>query len=114
MRAGLLKNFIYVYRPVVTINSVGEQVTSYTLQHSYRARVVNKSHNRGSVAGDVFYPNGQSLQVRIYADIQDNDIIKFQDHYYRLTVAPLRNEDLQCLELEIEQTLEEIVINEGE
>ena len=114
MRAGILKNFIWVYRPTVTTNSVGEQVTTYTFQHSYRARVVHHSRNRTDIQGDIAYPNVQELQVRIYCDIQDYDIIKFQDHFYRLTTAPLKDNDLQCQTLTMEQTLEEITITPDE
>lgn len=112
MRAGILKNFIWVYRPTVTTNSVGEQVTTYTFQHSYRARVVHRGHNRTDIHGEIAYPNVQELQVRIYADIQDYDIIKFQDHFYRLTTAPLKDTDLQLQTLTIEQVQEDITIQE--
>ena len=110
MRAGLLKEVIDVYRPTTTTNGLGEQVTTYTKVNSYRARVVHRSHNRENFEGDIHYPNTQSLQLRIYVDIQDNDIIKFQEHYYRLTQAPLRDRDLQCTTLEMEQTLEDITL----
>lgn len=112
MRAGLLKNFIYVYRPVVTTNSVGEQVTTYVFQHSYRAKAVHRGRNRTDLQGEIVYPNVQELQVRIYADIQDYDIIKFQDHFYRLTTAPLKDTDLQGQTLTMEQTQEDITIQE--
>lgn len=112
MKAGLLRNFVYVYRPVVTTNSLGEQVTTYKLQHSYRARVVNRSHSRTNEHGDVIYPNVQELQVRIYCDIQDHDILQFQDHYYRLTTAPLIDHDLQNKSLVMEQVLEDITVTE--
>lgn len=110
MRAGLLKEVVDIYRPEVTINSLGEQVTVYHLVHVYRARVVRKSHNRENFNGDIIYPNTHSLQMRIYVDIHDNDIIKFQDHYYRLIQAPLVDRDQQCVTLEIEQVIEAITI----
>lgn len=111
MRAGLLKEIIHVYRPTVSTNSVGEQITVYTKVHTYRARVVHNNHNRTNLEGEVTYPNAQNLQVRIYCDIQDYDIIGFQDHFYRLIVAPLRDTDQQCQTLNIEQTQENININ---
>lgn len=110
MRAGLLKEIVDIYRPTVTTNTLGEQVTVYNHIHTYRARVVHRGHNRENEHGDIVYPNTQSLQMRIYVDIQDNDIIKFQDRYYRQTQAPLKDRDLQCVTLEIEQTLEEITL----
>lgn len=110
MRAGLLKEVVDVYRPTVSTNTLGEQVTIYTKVNTYRARVVHRSHNRDNFEGDINYPNVQHLQLRIYVDIKDNDIIKFQEHYYRLTQAPLRDRDLQCTTLEMEQTIEDINI----
>lgn len=110
MRAGLLKEVVDIYRPTVSTNALGEQVTIYTKVNTYRARVVHHSHNRDNFEGDINYPNVQHLQLRIYVDIKDNDIIKFQEHYYRLTQAPLRDRDLQCTTLEMEQTIEDINI----
>lgn len=110
MRAGLLKEVVDIYRPTVTTNTLGEQMTTYTKVNTYRARVVHRSHNRDNFEGDINYPNTQHLQLRIYVDIKDNDIIKFQDHYYRLTQAPLRDRDLQCTTLEMEQTIEDITL----
>lgn len=110
MRAGLLKEVVDIYRPTVSTNTLGEQVTAYTKVNTYRARVVHRSHNRDNFEGDINYPNVQHLQLRIYVDIKDNDIIKFQEHYYRLTQAPLRDRDLQCTTLEMEQTIEDINI----
>lgn len=110
MRAGLLKEVVDIYRPTVSTNALGEQVTIYTKVNTYRARVVHRSHNRDNFEGDINYPNVQHLQLRIYVDIKDNDIIKFQEHYYRLTQAPLRDRDLQCTTLEMEQTIEDINI----
>lgn len=110
MRAGLLKEVVDIYCPTVSTNALGEQVTIYTKVNTYRARVVHRSHNRDNFEGDINYPNVQHLQLRIYVDIKDNDIIKFQEHYYRLTQAPLRDRDLQCTTLEMEQTIEDINI----
>lgn len=110
MRAGLLKEVVDIYRPTVSTNALGEQVTIYTKVNTYRARVVHRNHNRDNFEGDINYPNVQHLQLRIYVDIKDNDIIKFQEHYYRLTQAPLRDRDLQCTTLEMEQTIEDINI----
>jgi head-tail adaptor len=103
MRAGILKEIVDVYRPTVTTNSLGEQTTAYTKVHTYRARIVHNSRDRENIHGDVTYPNTYNLQVRIYCDIQDYDILKVQDHYYRLTQAPLKNKDLQCQNLTIGQ-----------
>jgi len=113
MRAGLLNEIVKVYRPVVTTNSVGEQVTSYSVVHSYRARVVHRSHNREDRQGEIMYPNVYELQVRIYCDIDDYDIILWQGHYYRLTQAPVSDRVTQCKTLMIEQAQDDIPINDG-
>lgn len=110
VRAGLLTEIVDIYRPTVTTNTLGEQVTVYNHVHTYRAHVVHRSRNRENIQGDVVYPNTHNLQMRIYVDIEDNDIIKFQDRYYRQTQAPLKDRVLQCVTLEIEQTLEEITL----
>lgn len=110
MRAGLLSEVVNIYRPTVTVNTLGEQVTVYSMVHAYRARVMHRSHGRENFNGDIIYPNTQTLQMRIYVDVHDNDIIKFQDHYYRITQAPLVDRDQQCVTLEIEQVIEDINI----
>lgn len=112
MRAGLLKEIVDIYRPTVTTNDLGEQVTTYSKVHTYRARVEHRNHPRTDIHGDMTYPNSHELTLRIYCDIQDYDIIKFQNHYYRLTQAPLMDKDLQCMTLNMEQVLEDIDITE--
>ena len=112
LRAGLLNEVIKVYRPEVTINSLGEQTTTYSLVHTYRARVVHRSHNRENIQGEIAYPNTFELQVRIYCDIDDYDIILWQGHYYRLTQAPISDRTTQSKTLVIEQS-EDIIVTDG-
>lgn len=114
MRAGLLNQVIKVYRPTTTINSLGEQTTTYHLHHSYRARIVPRSRNRENIQGDITYINRHELQVRIHCDIQDYDIILFQGHYYRIIEAPLEDRATQSKSLNIAQIEGEVSISLAE
>lgn len=114
MRAGLLKEVIEVFSPVVNTNDFGEQTTIYNHSHTYRARILHRTHGRENMNGDVVYPNSHELQVRIYTDINDYDIILFQNHYYRLSTAPIVDKESQSKTLTIEQIEGNVNINEND
>lgn len=95
MRAGLLNKIVEIYEPEITVNSVGEQSTTYQLKSTIRARVVHGSGSRSVENDEVVYPYTKNIQVRIYQDITDFDRVKYDGKLYRILSIETDNE-LQC------------------
>lgn len=111
MLSGVLKERIDVYRKTVVKNDFGEEVESYIKVHSYRAGVSHQSTRRTVINYEIQYPYTKYLVVRIYADIEDNDIILYKDKYYRITSIE-ENDDRQNKRIDIERSLDEFNIVE--
>ena len=101
MRAGLLNKMIQVKRPVVTTNTLGEQVMTYVDLYTTRARLVRHSRNRTNVEDNMTMTNTITIQVRIYHDIKQNDIVIFDGVTYNVT-SVMKLEQEQCLEVQLD------------
>lgn len=101
MRAGLLNKMIQVKRPVVTTNTLGEQVMTYVDLYTTRARLVRHSRNRANVEDNMTMTNTITIQVRIYHDIKQNDIVIFDGVTYNVT-SVMKLEQEQCLEVQLD------------
>lgn len=101
MRAGLLNKMIHVKRPVVTTNTLGEQVMTYVDLYTTRARLVRHSRNRANVEDNMTMTNTITIQVRIYHDIKQNDIVIFDGVMYNVT-SVMKLEQEQCLEVQLD------------
>lgn len=101
MRAGLLNKMIQVKRPVVTTNTLGEQVMTYVDLYTTRARLVRHSRNRANVEDNMTMTNTITIQVRIYHDIKQNDIVIFDGVMYNVT-SVMKLEQEQCLEVQLD------------
>ena len=100
MRAGLLKETITVYTPTVTRNAVGEQVVTYTDKGTIRARSVIYRQQRANLDGDIDMPRSHTLEVRIFQDITEHDIIEWQGKRYRILSIDV-DTAIQCKRLEV-------------
>lgn len=85
MRAGLLSETIKVLRPTVNENEVGEQITEYNEVLEIKARNVINRNNRVLENGEIYYPTDRTIEVRIYQDIKDYDIIEWEGKRWRIT-----------------------------
>lgn len=112
MRAGLLKDIVQIYRPTVTRNSVGEQVTTYTLLRTIHARNIVHRQTRTNDNGDVWLPSAKTIEVRIYQPINDTDLINWNGKTYRIvsidTDKPLALKRLELEELNDAVELENV------
>lgn len=105
MRAGLLTETITVKTPTVTTNSVGEQTTTYTVKATIRARNVINRQQRTNDNGDIYLPATHTLEVRIYQNIGDTDIVTWNGKTYRILGIEV-DKPLQCKRLEIAEVNE--------
>lgn len=102
MRAGLLTETIKILAPTVEVNSVGEQITTYTEKATIKARNVLHRQGRQNDNGDVWMPNTYTLEVRIYQSIDDYDIIQWNGREYTILSIQV-DRPLMCKRLEISQ-----------
>ena len=100
MRAGLLTETIQVLQPTVTINEVGEQITSYGLKATIKARNVVHREIQTNLNGDVSYPKQYTLEVRLYQNIDDYDRIRWNGKDYSIISLQV-DKPLMCKRLEI-------------
>ena len=105
MRAGLLNELIEIWKPTISINSVGEQTTTYSKNATIKARVLHASGNRTVENDEVVFPYTKNIQVRIYQDISDFDRVMYDGKLYRIQSIET-DKLLQCKNIYME------VINE--
>ena len=84
MRAGLLTERVLVLHPTITTNKVGEQITDYENMTAIRARDVSFRQQRQLDSGEVWMQGQRDIEVRMYHDICDNDLIELRGKRYRI------------------------------
>ena len=104
MRAGLLNEIITLYRPTITKNEFGEDIETWNTVGDYRARVVHAGGSRTNENSEMVYPYQKTFIVRIYVDIQEDDIIAFKSTRYRV-LSIEKSRELQqitvsCIQIE--------------
>ncbi len=110
MRAGLLTETITVKTPTTTTNSVGEQSTTYTDKATIKARNVINRQTRTNDNGDVWLPATHTLEVRMYQNISDYDIISWNGKIYHILSIEI-DRPRMCKRLEIAE-INETAIDE--
>ena len=84
MRAGLLTECIDIYSPSATTNQFGEENNVNVLKAITRARVIHNNGNRTLQNSEVFYSYNKTFQVRIYVNVDEFDLIKYDNKFYRI------------------------------
>ena len=102
MRAGLLTERVSVLHPTTTTNNVGEQVTAYEETTAIRARDVSNRQSRTNDNGEIWMPSTRVLEVRIYHDICDTDLLKWNGKQYRI-IGIETDRQQRCKRLTIEE-----------
>ena len=93
---------VLVLHPTVTTNPVGEQITSYDNVSAIRARDVSFRQQRQLDNGEVWMQGQRTLEVRMYHDICDNDLIEWRDKRYRILSIDTDRQHM-CKHLTIEE-----------
>lgn len=84
MKAGILRNKIEIYNPVVTTTDFGNTKTEYTLFTTTRANVRYNSGSRVVENDEIFYPHSKTFIIRHYVAVTEPMRIKFEDKFYRI------------------------------
>lgn len=102
MQAGILKERIQVQRPTVRTDEYGANVIEYNNIINTRAAVINKSGNRANENGEIVYNYIKSFTVRYYHNIQENDIIIWNNKKYRITdIDEVRDKQYKIINSEL-------------
>lgn len=101
MRAGLLRERITIYRPTITSNGYGEQLTTEVLLCSTRARIMRNNRQRENVDGELALTADLTMQIRSYHQPMQNDVVVYRGTKYRIfRVSYLDQEN--CIELNLQ------------
>lgn len=99
MIAGLLKDRIEIWQPLVVRDEYGNQKTTYQFKTSTRAKIDNVKGERAEENDEVVYVYTKTFHVRIYVNVGDFDRIKWNGKFYRLlNIEP--NKERQELKIE--------------
>lgn len=84
MRCGLLKDKIDIYRPISTQNEFGEMVQEYKPWYCTRSWIVSNGGSRTLLDNEIFYSNRKIFELHQYVDVNETDIIHYDNKKYRI------------------------------
>ncbi len=84
MNAGILNEIVEIYEPNISIDEFGNQHTDYIKKYETRASVSHKSGNRETTNNEVVYVYSKEFRFRIYVPINDFDLVKYNDKFWRI------------------------------
>lgn len=82
MQAGTLTDIIEIQRKVNVRDEFGEKSIVYQKVQSIRANVVHGLGNRSVENDEIWHNYTKTFKVRLHTDIQDEDRILYNGHYY--------------------------------
>ena len=84
LRAGLLREVIDIYRPIVTRNDFGEETTQWALVAHTRARVDYRSGSRIVEVNEVTNPYSVTFILRRFISIEGHYRISWRGRLYNI------------------------------
>lgn len=84
MWAGTLNEVIEIYRYDKLPNEYGETVVVKTKVRDCRAKVAHLSGSRVMRNDEIMYPYSKQFIIRIHEDIDEDMLIKWKGHFYRV------------------------------
>lgn len=84
MQAGLLREYISIYKPQLSKNEYGEQIQEYERVYQTKSQVKFNNGNRGISNDEVVSNYVVTFIMRRYISIAENYIIQWYDRKYRI------------------------------
>lgn len=84
MRAGLLTEIIEVLRPTTITNDYGEKKQDFSLYLTTRAVLEHLRGSRNIENSEIVHNYTKVFSVRIYNDIDEKDVIRWNGKEYRI------------------------------
>lgn len=82
--AGRLKENIEIYSNTITKDEYGQEREVMTLKTTTKAQLVHSGGNRELDNEEITHSYRKQFTVRYYVDIDDYDVIKWENKYYRV------------------------------
>lgn len=97
MKAGMLKESISLYKPIVTKSDFGGTNVTYESFYTTRAAVLWNSGSRVNENNEIVFPQYKTFIMRTYVPITEQTRIKFNGKFYRVESIELNKKynDLQ-------------------
>lgn len=84
MRAGLLTEVVDILRATISKNSFGEDVETWSVVYSTRARVEHVSSQLTTENSEAVYNFQKKITLRIYVPVREFDRIRWDGKEYRI------------------------------
>lgn len=84
MNAGILKEIIQLYQPVVTKTEHGASRTQWEIYYETHANVTYSGGNRSDEHNELVYNNSYRFIVRHYVPVKENMRIKYNGNDYKI------------------------------
>lgn len=84
MEAGLLREYIEIYAPELSVNEYGAQTQTYVKKQETKSQVKYNSGNRGISNDEVITNYVMTFTVRRYVEVNENYIIHYDNKKYRI------------------------------
>lgn len=89
MKAGMLKEVVELYKPLVTKSDFGGTNVSYEKFYTTRAGVLWDSGSRENENNEIFFAQYKTFIMRKYVPITEQSRIKYNNKLYRvLSIEP--------------------------
>lgn len=99
--AGKLKEIIEIYSNTITKDEYGQEVETKVLKCSTKADLKHTNGNRELENSEIVHNYNKTLTVRYYVDVDDYDIIKWENKFYRvIDIEPNRDYQFKTITME--------------
>ena len=99
--AGRLKEIVEIYSNTITKDEYGQDVEQRVLKCSTRVDLKHNNGNRQLENSEIVHNYNKTIVVRYYVDVEDYDLIKWNNVFYRvLDVEPNREYQFKTITME--------------
>lgn len=99
--AGRLKEIVEIYSNSIVKDEYGQEKETRVLKQSTRAELKHNSGNRELENSEIVHNYTKTLVVRYYVDVEDYDLIKWENKFYRvIDVEPSKDYQFKTIRME--------------
>lgn len=85
MKAGMLNNIIKILSPTISKNEYGEDVETYHVARTTRARVIHNNGSKMNTNDEMVWTQSKQFEVRMYVKVDERDLIEWQHKRFKIT-----------------------------
>lgn len=84
MKAGILKEKIEIWKPIVVTTEFGSSKIEYELSYTTRSSVIHNSGYKNDSNNEIFYSQDKTFIVRTYVPVVENMRIRYDGKFYAI------------------------------